>query len=356
MLRFVSIFLLLVYSICLDPIFAAETVSAKASEKVRSDAEVSLTRIATAGCHQQDQPAPALARYVTAKPDLMLWVGDNVYADTTDNIEHLKQCHNALAAKPAFQQLRAETTIMATWDDHEFGLNNAGKHYPLKQQSKAFFRQFWHLEDHVPPDQEGVYYSRTFGTGDRSVQVIMLDTRYNRDDEGPESDTLGEPQWEWLTQELAKPATLRLIVSGYQVLLEDGTPWETWAKFPKARQRLFELIQEQKAEGVLFVTGDQHSGEVLRMRDALGYDGIEFMFAGINQEEYHVKSAYRVSPASHAKDAYALIDIHWEDDYQEPDKNEGADQPHLVFRVFDAWTNSPELTYRVNFTELRSEQ
>ena len=352
MLRTTLIFLFMLLLNRLGPLSAADSVASQPRQNLKSDSELTLTRIATAGCHQQGQPAPALARYVAAKPDLMLWVGDNVYADTAEDINFLKQCHEVLAAKPAFQQLRESTTIMATWDDHDFGLNNAGRHYKLKQQSKAFFREFWDLKDRVPADQEGVYYSRLFGTGDRAVQVIMLDTRYNRDDEGPESDTLGEPQWEWLSKELAKPATLRLIVSGYQVLLETGTPWETWAKFPKARQRLFELIQKQKAEGVIFITGDQHSGEVLRIRDALGYDGIEFMFAGINQEERHVKSAYRVSPASHAKDAYALIDIHWEDDPQKPDKNEGADQPHLVFRVFDAWTNSPELTYRVNFSEL----
>ena len=347
--RSMPIYSLLAVLFCLN-VAAAE----KADPESKPDSEVVLTRIATAGCHKQDQPAPALGRYLEAKPDLMLWVGDNVYADTTDNIEHLKQCHMKLAAKPAFRQLREATRIMATWDDHDFGLNNVGKHYPLKEQSKSFFRKFWQIEDRVPADQEGVYYSRMFGTGERVVQVIMLDTRYNRDDEGPESDTLGEPQWQWLAEELAKPAALRLLVSGYQVLLEPGTPWESWAKFPKARQRLFELIKKQKAEGVIFITGDQHSGEVLRIRDALGYDGIEFMFAGINQEEQHVKSAYRVSPASHAKDAYALIDIHWEDDFQKPDKNESADQPHLVFRVYDAWTNAPELTYRVNFSELKA--
>lgn len=318
------------------------------------DSEVEVFRIATAGCHKQFEPAPALARYVEAKPDLMLWVGDNVYADTTDDIGYLRKCYDALAAKPAFRQLREQTTLMATWDDHDFGLNNAGANYPLKKQSKALFREFWKLEDRVPADQEGIYYSRTFGSGNRALQVIMLDTRYNREDEGPESDTLGESQWRWLADELAKPAALRLLVSGYQVLLEKGTPWETWAKFPRARKRLFDLIKMQKAAGILFITGDQHSGEVLRVRDALGYDGIEFMFAGINQEEQHVKSAHRVSPASHAKHAYALIDIHWEDDHQRPDKNEGGDQPHLVFRVFDAWTNAPELTYRVNFSELRS--
>lgn len=323
------------------------------SEVVRPDSEIILQRIAQIGCHQQNEPAPALFRYLEAKPDLTIWVGDNVYADTKDDIEFIKGCYQVLANKPEFQQLRKQTITMAGWDDHDYGLNNQGKNYLLKKESQAVFREFWQSENYIPAEQEGIYHSRIFGNGERATQVIVLDGRYHRDDEGPESDTLGEEQWRWLAGELEKPATLRFIVSGYQVLMDPNTPWESWTKFPKARQRLFDLIKSTKAKGVIFLTGDQHSGEVLREPDALGYDAVEFMFAGINQEELHCKATYRVTPAAHAKHAHALIDIHWDDDFQDPEKNESADQPHLIFTVFDSLKNAPELTYRINFSELQ---
>ena len=206
-----------------------------ASDKVKPDNETVVKRIAIVGCHRQDLPAPALSRYIESDPDLVLWVGDNVYADTEDDISYIESCYAALEAKPAFRMLREQAITMATWDDHDYGLNNVGKGYALKEESKKLFRKFWKIEEFVPESRDGVYYSRVFGTGDEALQVIMLDPRFNRDEEGPDSDTLGDNQWAWLEAELRKPAGLRLIISGYQVLLDRESKFETWAKFPKAR-------------------------------------------------------------------------------------------------------------------------
>ncbi len=298
-----------------------------------------------AGCHRQDNPAPSLWRYVQAKPDLMLWVGDNVYTDTEEDFSVIEKGHATLASLPAFQKLRENTQTAATWDDHDYGLNNYGKTYPLKEPSKQFFRKFWNLEDYIPADQDGVYHARYFGEGEERLQVLLLDGRYNRDDEGDESDTLGQNQWRWLEAELRKPARLRLLVSGYQFLLDRESRFETWSKFPKAKKQMMNLIKETQAEGVIFIAGDQHYGEVSRVPGLIGYDAIEFMFCGINQEEEHVFNSSRVSPVAHAKNAYSLVDIDWH--------GTDLDVPHVVFRVFDADRDAVELTYRVNFSELQ---
>ncbi len=309
-------------------------------------AEPIVHRIGLIGCHRQDWPAPAMFRYVTAAPDLIIWLGDNVYADTNDDITYIEKCYSLLGAHPAFQQLRKDVPFAPIWDDHDYGLDNVGRHYPLKEQSKQLFRKFWQLESKIAQDQDGIYHAQYFGEGDQRLQVLLLDTRFNRDDEGEVSDTLGENQWRWLEGELKKPARLRLIASGYQVLLDRSSRFETWSKFPKAQQRLFKTIRDANAEGVIFLAGDQHYGEASRMPGALGYDAIELMFAGINQEEPHVFNSYRVTPVAHAKNAYALIDIQWE--------ATEADASHFVFRCFDADRDAPELTYRVNFDDLRT--
>ena len=303
-----------------------------------------VTRIGMIGCHRQDKPAPAFNRYIQAVPDIAVWMGDNVYGDTKDDINYLKACYDRLASQTAFQKLKELVPFVVTWDDHDYGLNNFGKNYKLKDESRKYFRKFWNMEEHIPADRDGIYHARYFNSKEKQLQMIMLDTRYNRDDEGDESDTLGEAQWRWLEAELKKPAKLRLIASGYQVLLDRKQKFETWSKFPAAKKRLFELIKKCKAEGVIFLAGDQHYGEVSRDAGAIGYDAIEFMFSGINQEEPHVFNSYRVSPVAHALNSYALIDIQWE-------QNE-IDVPHVTFRCFDADTNRPELTYRVNFSEL----
>ncbi len=307
-----------------------------------------VKRVAIIGCHQQPRPAPAMLRYVEAAPDLVLWVGDNVYADTKDDPTHIERCYAALEAKPGFKELRDRSTFMAVWDDHDYGMNDDGKNYALKQQSHAIFRKFWRHEDRIPADRPGVFHADIFGAPGERLQVIMLDGRFNREDPGDTADTLGEAQWAWLAEELKKPADLRFIVSGYQVLLDRETKFETWAKFPAARQRLFDLIRESKANGVVFIAGDQHYGEVSRIRDAIGYDAIEIMFAGINQDEPWVYNSARVSPVANSKDSYAYIDIQWKGT-----TGDNADKPHLLFRCFDAADKALELTYRINLDELK---
>ncbi|MDX2131348.1 MAG: alkaline phosphatase D family protein [Planctomycetota bacterium] len=316
-----------------------------------AESAATVRRVAIIGCHQQPRPAPALERYVEAKPDVVLWVGDNVYADTKDDPTHIERCYAVLESKPGFAALRERSIFMATWDDHDYGMNDDGKNYALKRQSHAIFRKFWRHEDRIPADRPGVFHADIFGAPGSRLQVIMLDGRFNRDDPGDTADTLGEPQWAWLAEELKKPADLRLVVSGYQVLLDRDTKFETWAKFPGARDRLFRLIRETKANGVVFIAGDQHYGEVSRIRGALGYDAIELMFAGINQEEPWVFNSARVSPVANSLHSYAHIDIQWE-----ATSGDYADKPHLLFRCFDAETNALELTYRVNLDELRPPQ
>lgn len=301
-------------------------------------------RIAILGCHRQFEPAPALARYLEVDPDLCLWIGDNVYADAPEDPAFIDTCYQALAAKPAFKLLIDEYDYMVTWDDHDFGLNDAGKEYPFKEDSKALFRNFWSLEKEIPATQAGIYYARKFEVQGKTIQIIMLDGRYNRDLPDGTGDVLGEIQWKWLEDQLADPADLRILVSGFQVLLDKDAGSETWDNFPKAQERLFETIRKQQAEHVVFLTGDQHYGEVCRLPSAMDFDAVELQFAGINQIEDPEFNPLRVSPVIKSKHSVAVLDIQME--------TNKFDVPHLLFRIADAMTNQVELTYRVNFDEI----
>ena len=72
---------------------------------------------------------------------------------------------------------------------------------------------------------------------------------------------LGEKQWRWLAEQLKVPAELRIIGSGVQVV-PDEHGWEMWGNFPRERRRLFNLIRETKANGVVFLSGDRHLAEI----------------------------------------------------------------------------------------------
>ncbi|NBC67049.1 MAG: hypothetical protein GVY07_15505 [Bacteroidetes bacterium] len=303
-------------------------------------------RINFLGCIRQYDPAPALSSYPPLQSDLSLWIGDNIYADTQTDPSVIRNSYHQLASFEAFKELKEQTHFLVTWDDHDYGDNNETRHYPLKKESKRIFREFWELEDRIPEERDGIYYSETFRVKELDVQFIMLDVRYNLDKVNPlgKGDVLGENQWKWFEEQLKKPADLRFIASGIQILLNKENGAETWMKFPEAHSRLMETIKRTGAEGVLFLTGDQHYGEVNRMENALDYDAIELQFASVNQIEDPENSAYRVSTVASSEHSYAYIDL-FLDAYEN-------DQPYIQFYVKNHDTRQVEVSYRVNVQEL----
>lgn len=303
-----------------------------------------VTRVGLLGGLRQFNPAPALFRYVEAEPDLCLWLGDNVYADTKDDPGFIEACYAALAARPAFQVLRETVPYAAVWDDHDYGYNNSGKDYPLKRESRAIFRAFWGLESEIPESRDGVHYAKTFELDGYALHLILLDVRTHRDEPGGDADMLGEAQWAWLEEQLKTPADLTFIVSGTQFLLDKESGSETWDQYPVAWQRMTGLVRRSRVERLVFITGDQHYAEVCRARGLLDYDLVEFEFCGINQIEDPEFNPARASTVAESRHSCVFLDIQWEADE--------FDVPHLLFQVYDALELRPEVLYRVNLDEL----
>ena len=96
---------------------------------------------------------------------------------------------------------------------------------------------------------------------------------------------LGETQWRWLAEQLKVPAELRLIGSGIQVIADEHGS-EMWGNFPRERHRLFRLIRETKANGVVFLSGDRHLAEISRLRsdhaDGIGYPLFDVTSSSLN--------------------------------------------------------------------------
>ena len=238
-----------------------------------------VQRIAFGSCHDQRLLAPIFTTIGDWQPDLFVMLGDNVYADT-DDPARIAACWQALDSRPAFAQLRGGTRFLATWDDHDYGRDDAGADYAQRDASQDCFLDFLGVaQDDPRREREGVYHAEVIGTPGRRVQVILLDTRYHRsplalnrgerpDDrtgryaasDDPQATVLGDAQWAWLEEQLRQPAELRLIGSSIQ-LFSDEHGWETWGNFPAERERLLALIANTGAEGVVFLSGDRHTAE-----------------------------------------------------------------------------------------------
>jgi len=251
--------------------------------------EHAISRIAFGSCFDpRGEGRDIFASIGALDPDVFVMLGDNVYADTED-MDEMRAEYAALDAIEPFADLRRTTHFLATWDDHDYGQNDAGADYPRRRQSQQVFLD-WAGEPAGTwrRTHPGVYDVEVFGPIGRRVQVILLDTRYfrgpltrgsyDRDwadgvagpyemDFDSSSTMLGGGQWAWLERVLQEPADVRIIASSIQVIPEDHR-FEKWANLPRERARLFELLERTGADGVVFISGDRHRAEISRFDPA----------------------------------------------------------------------------------------
>lgn len=251
-----------------------------------------ISRIAFGSCAAQEKPQPIWDAVIAARPDVFLFLGDNIYADT-ENTEILKQKYAQFGSQPGFQKLIKTCPIMAVWDDHDYGTDDSGADFRNKIASQKLFLDFFNEPAGSPRRQrEGVYVATVFGPPGQRVQIILLDTRYFRSPlkkkdkaYAPNTDAgatfLGEAQWKWLEEQLKQPAELRLIGSSIQVAADEH-PFEKWSNIPAERERLFKLLKATKANGVVFLSGDRHLAELSQTDGGLGYPVFDLTSSGLN--------------------------------------------------------------------------
>ena len=243
-------------------------------------AAAALTRIAFGSCSEHNADQPLWEPIVATDPDLWIWTGDIVYAGTED-MDLMRAIYSLQAARPDYARLVATCPVIGTWDDNDYGVNDGGLEYPQRQRSQKLLLDF--LDDDDPRRQRaGVYSTHVYGPPGQRVKVILLDTRYHRQEPGKDTEILGAQQRAWLEAELAgSDAQVHLIVSSIQVIPEEHK-YEKWANFPRARQRLFDLIRRTRAQGVVFVSGDRHIAEIFRLdADAVGYPLYDITSSGM---------------------------------------------------------------------------
>lgn len=295
-----------------------------------------IQRIAFGSCSHQDKPQPIWSEVLAAEPDLFIFLGDNIYGDSADP-QVLSAKYEKLAAVPGIQTLLETTQVIATWDDHDYGQNDGGAEYISKEASRRVMLDFWDEPADSPrrTRDSGIYTSYVYGEPGRKVQVILLDLRWNRSKlvavQGPESrqtrerenrgpydaslakdaTLMGESQWQWLETELQVEADVRIIGSSIQLLAE-FTGWETWANFPKDRQRFFELLETHQKEPVLILSGDVHWSEYSEIREtANGWPLIELTSSGLTEEWKAISpNRHRVGDAF-AVANFGLVEIDW---------------------------------------------
>lgn len=299
-------------------------------------------RVAFGSCANQHKPQPIWQAISAVRPDLFLFMGDNLYADARDAAT-LRKRYEEFRTVQALQDFRRRTPHLAMWDDHDFGDDDVGGDYALKALSQQLFCDEWGERPDSPRrTRSGVYEAYRVDSAGRSVQILLLDLRFNRTplvadpklqqgyrsmviraklsgkpmsgwyvpNPDPQASLLGEEQWAWLAERLAEPADLRIIGSSVQ-LAADGTGWECWANFPRERERLVRLLARQRAEHAVVISGDMHYAELSQWPVEQGYPLWDLTSSGLTEVwDIPTPNSRRVSKVF-AEPNFGLLDVDW---------------------------------------------
>jgi hypothetical protein len=267
------------------------------SDRVSARPELMINTIGFGSCARQERPQPIWDTINATHCDAFVLLGDNIYADTADPAV-FRQKYALLAAMPGFAKLRETTPLFATWDDHDYGINDGGAGFPGAADAQNEFCDFFEVPANSPRrTTPGVYDCVTLGPAGKRVQLILLDTRMFRsplkkDPANPkvtipntdsDATVLGEGQWAWFERRLREPAEIRVVVSSIQFIAnEHGS--EKWDNFPKERARFLELLRRTQARGVVVISGDRHMAELsaLLPADGVPYPLYDLTTSGLN--------------------------------------------------------------------------
>jgi alkaline phosphatase D len=268
--------------------------------------------IAFGSCNNQEMPNFLWKEILKNNPTVWIWGGDIIYSDTED-MAFMAKNYQRQKNDPDYANFIKNIDILATWDDHDFGLNDGGIEYPKKAEAQDLFLDFIDVEkDDNRRQQEGVYFAKDYKVNDETIKIILLDTRYFRTALSQDTKTkkkykpntygegsmLGDTQWEWLTNQLkSSKASFNIIVSSIQYLSSEHG-YESWGNMIHEVDKLENLIRTTDAKNTIILSGDRHLSEFSKKNiNNFSYPLIDFTSSGMThsysnfQEEFN---KYRV--------------------------------------------------------------
>ena len=289
-------------------------------------------RLAFGSCARfgSDAVQPIWAAVRAADPDLFLWLGDNIYADSPDPAvlsEEYRRQRDVASLKP----LLFHIPQLAIWDDHDFGLNNHDRTNPIRAEALEVFQRYWANPAYGTEDTPGVFFRTSRG----GLDMFFVDVRYhrapNRDPDVADKTMLGAGQLAWLKDGLrTSQAPFKLLIGGSGWSSAKGEGGDSWAAFLTERDALFDWITSEAIGGGVLVSGDTHVGELncIPWSERGGYDFYDLVSSPLAQTpgsswldrtpELRIRSVYAQSPN------FGQIDV-----------DVTGDDPTLVFTLRD---------------------
>lgn len=253
------------------------------------DVRARPARVASGSCMYDffvKESRPIWKALIDAKPDLVLLLGDNVYAETGGGRfkSPLDEKSLWIRYNETFQVLdfyKSPTLIptLTTWDDHDYGMRDGDRTNPNRLVSKkvhdAFFAQT--PSPAFPEYAAGPGVSSKFDAF--GYRFLLLDDRSFRSPNDKttyqgEETHFGDDQEQWILTNVKTSASPVWLISGDQ-WFGGYHRFESYeGNHPASFKKFLKSIANQAT--VLFMSGDRHLSEVMRIEKAqLGYETYE---------------------------------------------------------------------------------
>jgi alkaline phosphatase D len=236
------------------------------------DALVPLRFGATA-CTRNDRPMPVLERAAAHDLDAFIHLGDASYNDGSSTLGEFRARWASNLEKPGYKALRASTSLVATWDDHEITNDynpetaNAGL---IARATHAFFEHQPVRPTIAADGTKRLWRRLRWG---KTAELFVLDSRSERRPSTrstARATYLSQAQLDWLVSGLtSSDAVFKIVVNSVPIGdfpgLLDLLRADRWEGYAAQREALLAAVDRAGVRGVLWLAGDFHFASVGRV-------------------------------------------------------------------------------------------
>ncbi len=219
--------------------------------------------VAFASCARNGSNGAVFDTIRRLEPDLFINTGDLFYGDVLENsLTAFADLYDLTLSQPGQSALYRSVPIAYTWDDHDFGPNDAASTSPSRQAALLSYREHVpHYEFALEGPDAPIAQAFTIGR----IRFILTDTRSMRDfkstPDGPDKTMLGPEQLAWFLEEIT--TSLKTYPT---VVWVSSVPWiaapepgaDHWGGYTFERDRIADAIADAGSEGLIMLAGDAH--------------------------------------------------------------------------------------------------
>ena len=219
-------------------------------------------------CTEQGHtPTPLLRAGEREDLHVFLPLGDTSYTDGCSTLAEFRTQWAANLSSPEYRALRASTSVLATWDDHEVSDN----FNPESEDQAIFANAVQTYFESLPLRRDALAPNRVWKSmkwGD-TVEFFILDSRSERKPStryiGQTQPYLSPEQMTWLKGALSASTAVFKVILNSTPITDFGFSaftGDSWVAYPKERASILEYIEDEGIAGVLWVSGDHHFASV----------------------------------------------------------------------------------------------